>query len=139
MEFRLESPWQFHEQKFGIGISMDRSLGPKNNFISILEEAFDPSDGDDSYQRQYVISVANKVEDCYYIERVRVNQIINFHFVVSTLDKKAIIIYFKYLSLHGAAGKFGHCYINTRVISRPMGCNSLQISIKFGFFRNGGF
>ena len=26
---QLESPRQFHEQKFGIGISMDRSLGPK--------------------------------------------------------------------------------------------------------------
>ena len=24
----LESPWQFHEQNFGIGIYMDRSLGP---------------------------------------------------------------------------------------------------------------
>ena len=28
----LESPWQFHEQKFGIGISKDRSLGPKVHF-----------------------------------------------------------------------------------------------------------
>ena len=27
----MESPWQFHGQKFGIGISMDRSLGPIRN------------------------------------------------------------------------------------------------------------
>ena len=60
-----------------------RKIKFQDYFICILEEAFDPSDGEDSYQRQYVISVANKVEDCYYIERVRVNQIINFHFVVS--------------------------------------------------------
>ena len=34
----LESPWQFHEQKFGIGISKDRSLGRKDN----IHFAIDP-------------------------------------------------------------------------------------------------
>ena len=34
----LESPWQFHEQKFGIGISMDRSLGPKLTLVRVYVE-----------------------------------------------------------------------------------------------------
>ena len=29
----LESPWQFHKQKFGIGISIDRSIGPQIPYI----------------------------------------------------------------------------------------------------------
>ena len=48
-----------------------------------VEQAFDPNSDEESYQRQYVISVANKAEDCYYIPDVRVNQAINFHYVVS--------------------------------------------------------
>ena len=49
-----------------------------------VEEAFDPDSGETSFQRRYVISVANKQEDCYYISDVKTNQVINFHFVVST-------------------------------------------------------
>ena len=48
-----------------------------------VEEAFDPDSGETSFQRRYVISVANKQEDCYYISDVKTNQVINFHFVVS--------------------------------------------------------
>ena len=47
-----------------------------------VDEAFDRSDEEDSYQREYVINVANKVEDCYYIP-MRMNQVLNFHYVVS--------------------------------------------------------
>jgi len=47
-----------------------------------VEEAFDPDSGETSFQRRYVISVANKQEDCYYISDVKTNQVINFHFVV---------------------------------------------------------
>ena len=47
-----------------------------------VEEAFSLDSEEESYQRQYVISVANKAEDCYYIPDVKVNQAINFHYVV---------------------------------------------------------
>ena len=50
-----------------------------------VEEAFDPDSGETSFQRRYVISVANKQEDCYYISDVKTNQVINFHFVVSSI------------------------------------------------------
>ena len=50
-----------------------------------VEEAFDPDSGETSFQRRYVISVANKQEDCYYISDVKTNQVINFHFVVSII------------------------------------------------------
>jgi len=47
-----------------------------------VEEAFDPDDDEDSIQRQYVINVANKAEDCYFIPDVKINHVLNFHFVV---------------------------------------------------------
>ena len=33
----LELPWRFDEQKFGIGISMDRSLGPIYHIIWVFK------------------------------------------------------------------------------------------------------
>ena len=50
-----------------------------------VEEVFDPESDEESYQRRYVINVANKAEECYFIPGVRRNQVINFHYVVSLL------------------------------------------------------
>ena len=67
-----------------------------------VEEAFDPDSGETSFQRRYVISVANKQEDCYYISDVKTNQVINFHFVVSIivniLKPKYILAYLEHIS-----------------------------------------
>ena len=52
-------------------------------FNEEVEDAFDPDDDEDSIQRKYVINVANKAEDCYFIPDIKVNQVLNFHFVVS--------------------------------------------------------
>jgi len=52
-----------------------------------VEEAFDPDSEEDSYQRSYVISVANKAEDCYFIPDVKINQVLNFHFVVTSAGR----------------------------------------------------
>ena len=48
----MESPWQFHEQKFEIGISMDRSLGPQNLFKFYVFASHPPM-------------LLNVVETCY--------------------------------------------------------------------------
>ena len=48
-----------------------------------VEDVFDRDDDEESYQREYVINVPNKAEECYYIADVRLNQVLNFHFVVS--------------------------------------------------------
>ena len=52
-----------------------------------IQEIFDPDSDEVSLQRKYVINVANKAEDCYYIPNVQINQILNFHFVVSKVDR----------------------------------------------------
>ena len=52
-----------------------------------IQEIFDPDSDEVSLQRKYVINVANKAEDCYYIPNVQINQILNFHFVVSKVDQ----------------------------------------------------
>ena len=48
-----------------------------------VEQAFNPDSDEDSYQRRYVVNVANKAQDCYFIPDVRMNQVLNFHYVVS--------------------------------------------------------
>ena len=50
-----------------------------------IEEIFDPDSDEVSLQRKYVINVANKAEDCYYIPNVQFNQIFNFHFMVRSI------------------------------------------------------
>ena len=47
-----------------------------------IEEIFNPNSDEISFQRKYIINVANKAEDCYFISNVQVNQKVNFHFVV---------------------------------------------------------
>ena len=69
--------------KFILFLLLNFGLSISSSNVDV-EEAFDPDSGEDSYQRQYVISVANKAEECYYIPDVKDRQVINFHFVVST-------------------------------------------------------
>jgi hypothetical protein len=53
---------------------------PKNEDA---QRAFEPNDSpEESYQRKYVINVESRKEECYYIDEVKINQVINFHFVV---------------------------------------------------------
>lgn len=55
-----------------------------------IAEIFDPDTDEVSFQRKFVINVANKAEDCYFIPDVQLNQILNFHFVVSFLFDSVI-------------------------------------------------
>jgi len=52
-----------------------------------VEEAFEEDEDEDSIQRQYVINVANKAEDCYFIPDVKINHVLNFHFVVTSAGR----------------------------------------------------
>lgn len=56
--------------------SVDIALDPR------LQKVFEPNSEEESYQRKYIINVAPKAEDCYYIPDIKLNQIINIHFVV---------------------------------------------------------
>jgi len=57
-----------------------------------IEQVFDPDSDEISFQRKYVINVANKAEDCYFIPNVQTHQILNFHFVVR-LFKMQVVLY----------------------------------------------
>ena len=57
-----------------------------------IEQVFNPDSDEISFQRKYVINVANKAEDCYFIPNVQTHQILNFHFVVR-LFKMQVVLY----------------------------------------------
>ena len=72
------------------------------------------------------------------MDKIAVVTYISLYYLTGTpLQAENILPVFVYLAsnidINGSARKSGLCYINTRVISPPMGYNSLQISIKFGF------
>lgn len=48
-----------------------------------VDEVFNLNSGNQGYQRRYTTIVAAKTEDCYFIENVNQDQLINFHFMVS--------------------------------------------------------
>jgi hypothetical protein len=55
-----------------------------------IEQVFDPDSDEISFQRKYVINVANKAEDCYFIPNVQTHQILNFHFVVRLFEMQVV-------------------------------------------------
>ena len=57
-----------------IGYASSEELG--------VDEVFNLNSGNQGYQRRYTTIVAAKTEDCYFIENVHQDQLINFHFMV---------------------------------------------------------
>lgn len=53
-----------------------------------LGAIFDPSDSNAGYQRRYTIDVLPKAEDCFYLQNVRENQVLNYHFMVKRKRNK---------------------------------------------------
>ena len=51
-----------------------------------MDEVFNLNSGNQGYQRRYTTIVAAKTEDCYFIENVHQDQLINFHFMVRLND-----------------------------------------------------
>ncbi len=59
---------------------------------SVISDVFNPSDPNAGYQRKYTITVAAKAEDCFFIEDVQMNQVLNFHFMVS-LNRVSLLVH----------------------------------------------
>lgn len=85
----------------------------------LVEETFSQDDSQDSYQRSYVINVANKAEDCYFIPEIRKSQVFNFHFVVVNAGRAGQQLDIS-TKIRSPSGKLVQ-YINRRVEDQLIG------------------